>query len=294
MSIQSLPVGGVPFGRPGNEARQQVTEGDPTASFPSPVPISQSEGNINALDTAGHKSIEPYGNDRENRPRAVTFASRVRITSGIRRKDRPGPAERSDPNASDLRDQSSFTPNYLCSRSSSRASSASSFSVALRPPAATAPQLYTVPVKTSLSAVMASKDANQFLANLRGPLQRVKRANRSPRPRSPEFSSPGQGERDDRVVYDDRLPLLNNSSHETIKGGLTSTRQCQSILRNRNTTYDATSPPLGRNIYYDNFDDYDDDPTCSGFTSCLTSMCAQRSSLCSSGKRNDENSVISN
>ncbi len=209
-------------------------------------------------------SNQPSANDRQNRPSAITFASRVRIASGIRGKDRghSKPTNQSDSTGNDSTLECARNRSH--SRSSSRTSSfssASSFSVALRPPAAIAPHASNVPCKASLGAVVTTKNAKEFLANMHGP---VRQRDNAYQPRPPKVSSSTQG-CDDRDVYDDRSPLQPNASHN--ENG--NPPQYPSILKNRNEMYGAISRqfPPDPNIYNDN-----ENGACPGFMHFITTV----------------------
>lgn len=129
----------------------------------------------------------------------VTFADRVRISSGVhlrnRGSSRRSPNPRRRPKLNSPRDGSGLscllspdgpdggTPSPSLSRSSSLSDSASSMSVPLRPPSLVTPQAYAFspPQRqrnsarlsgSSLSSVMSSSDASSFLAGLRGSIKR--------------------------------------------------------------------------------------------------------------------------
>jgi len=220
---------------------------------------------------------QPPAIHRENRPKGITFANRVRITSGIRGKDRGGSksSDRLEPG----NDNSLNRPHSQSSSRTSSFSSASSFSVALRPPAATAPHASNVPCKTSLSAAVTTKNAREFLSNIQA------QGKHTYHPHPPGFSSSAQGW-DDRESYNDRSPLRHNASHD--ENGRPPL-QYKSILKNRNPTFDTTSPqfPLDPTIYND-----DDDCVCSGFTYPFTMLTRCFPFLSCSGKDSDEDSVI--
>jgi len=118
----------------------------------------------------------------------VTFADRVRISGSPRNS----PDHRRRPRLNSSRDVSSLfsagglegrTPSPSLSRSSSLSDTASSLSVPLRPPSLVTPQAYAFSFSQrhrksanfsgpSLSAIMSSSDASNFLAGLRGSIKR--------------------------------------------------------------------------------------------------------------------------
>lgn len=134
----------------------------------------------------------------EPQPR-VTFADRVRISSGVRLGNRASPQaaqnsrKRSKPSSPRERllyaaehggsfvEGFTISPSPSRSRSSSVSDSASSMSVPLRPPSLVTPHAYATsynprppirPPGSSLTTIMSSSDANTFLSSLRGSIKR--------------------------------------------------------------------------------------------------------------------------
>lgn len=136
--------------------------------------------------------------DPEPVPTRVTFADRVRISSGVHLGNRrSSPNQHRRPKLNTQRDGSGLyllsadrlggrTPSPSLSRSSSISDSASSMSVPLRPPSLVTPQAYAFSFShhhrnsanrsgSSLSTVMSSSDASNLLAGLRGSIKRPQR-----------------------------------------------------------------------------------------------------------------------
>jgi len=160
----------------------------------------------------------------------VTFANRVRISGSPR--NLPNHRRRPRLNSSLARGLFSAeglegrTPSPSLSRSSSLSDTASSLSVPLRPPSLVTPQAYAFSFSQrhrnsanfsdpSLSAIMSSSDASNFLAGLRGSIKRPQKQHAArPENLDADLAASAQTVGDDDDEVDESVPSLQDEDDD--------------------------------------------------------------------------------